>query len=115
MKDKQNKRERFRIGWYAITMILLTGYNLCNWSSVTDFTFFKEFNGSNLLFIVWIVLWVLLCIGKFKGKGFEFASPSAEYDETTAAAEKAIASQTTPEQLKNEFSAIVKAGGGNEE
>jgi len=68
----------FRIYWYALVLLMLTWYNLCHWDAVTNFTFFKKFNGANLLFIVWVILIALLCIGKFKGFGLEFEVPSVK-------------------------------------
>jgi len=64
-----------RIYWYILVVISLTIYIISNWLCAISFTFFSEFNGMNLLFIVWIILLILPCIGKFEGFGFKVETP----------------------------------------
>ena len=49
------KRKIFR----DLCFIALTGFVLINWNTCISMQFFKEFNGNNILFILWITLMFL--------------------------------------------------------
>ena len=51
---------RKRIFHYFV-LIVLTCYVISNWETCISMSFFKQFDGNNVLFIVWIVL-IFLCI-----------------------------------------------------
>ena len=44
-------------------------------ATVTSFAFFNDFDGNNLLFVVWLFLIIVPIIGKFKGFGVEVGTP----------------------------------------
>ena len=52
---------RRRIFHYAV-LIALTWYVLSNWETCISMQFFSRFDGNNILFLVWIILIVLVCI-----------------------------------------------------
>ena len=60
-KDKKKSnvgdflRSCWRLVWYFVVVVALTIYIICNWSSAISFTPFNDFDGNNLLFVVWIV------------------------------------------------------------
>ena len=47
-------RSHWRIIWYFVVVAALTVYIICKWTYAIDFTPFSDFNGNNLLFVVWI-------------------------------------------------------------
>ena len=47
-------------------------YVICNFSDCVNFTFFNEFNGKNLIFVLCLALWILPIFSKFKIFGFVF-------------------------------------------
>lgn len=44
---------------YVVLVIALTKYIFCNWEKCISMRFFTQFDGNNILFIVWILLLVL--------------------------------------------------------
>ena len=63
-----------RLFVYLLITIASTIYVFCNWDRATSFTFFSEFNGVNLIFVVWIVLLLMPIITRFEGFGLNFTS-----------------------------------------
>ena len=59
---------------YFLVTVAFTIYIICNWNKATSFTFFSDFNGINLVFVVWIILLLMPIIGSFEGFGFKMAS-----------------------------------------
>ena len=43
---------------YIFILTVSTCYLWCNWTEAVTFTFFNDFNGVNLIFVVWIFLWL---------------------------------------------------------
>ena len=70
--------KHFQIYWYLLTVLLLTIYVYCHRYAVADFTFFSDFDGMNLLFIVWVALIIVPSLGKFEGFGLKMKSPFAD-------------------------------------
>ena len=60
----------WRLIWFLTILIALTIYVLCIWDYAIDFTPFSNFDGNNLLFVVWIVI-LLSPIVRLKVKGVE--------------------------------------------
>ena len=53
-------------------MILLgisTPYIILNFEEIVQFQFFTEFNGKNLIFLVWIILLIIPLFDSFEGFG----------------------------------------------
>ena len=48
-------RSNWRLIWYFVVVVALTVYVICNWSRAISFTPFSDFDGNNLLFVVWII------------------------------------------------------------
>lgn len=44
---------------YIVLIIALTKYVFCNWEECISMQFFSQFDGNNILFLVWILLFVL--------------------------------------------------------
>lgn len=44
---------------YIVLIIALTKYVFCNWEKCVSMQFFSQFDGNNILFLVWILLFVL--------------------------------------------------------
>lgn len=55
--------------WYLILVVSSSIYVFINFSELVSFTFFEEFNGKNLIFIIWLVLLLLPLIDNFEGFG----------------------------------------------
>ena len=62
-------KNRWRLLWYFISVTSLTIYVICNWRYVIDFTPFTNFDGNNLLFVVWIIIVTLPFIRLESEKG----------------------------------------------
>ena len=55
--------------WYAILISASTIYVLSNFEEIVDFQFFEDFNGKNLIFLVWLVLLIIPLFDSFEGFG----------------------------------------------
>lgn len=55
--------------WYVILISTSTPYVICHFDEITDFQFFNQFNGKNLIFVVWIVLLIIPLFDSFEGFG----------------------------------------------
>lgn len=55
--------------WYVILLSISTTYVICNFEEIVDFQFFTQFNGKNLIFVVWIVLLIIPLFDSFEGFG----------------------------------------------
>ena len=76
----------WRILWYISIVAGLSTYIVRNWSYAIDFTPFSNFNGNNLLFVVWIIVILLPCIRvEFKGgkAGLHTGNSENEYIKTS--------------------------------
>lgn len=57
--------------WYCVLLGLSTWFVICNFQEITTFTFFEEFNGKNLIFILWLLLLILPLVRHFEGFGMK--------------------------------------------
>ena len=55
--------------WYVILLGISTPYVICNFDEIVDFQFFSDFNGKNLIFLVWLVLLLIPLFDSFEGFG----------------------------------------------
>jgi len=111
IKDIHNNLEEpFRIYWYVAVFIFLTVYVIVNRCVVADFTFFTEFDGMNLLFIIWVIMLLLPCLGNFEISGFKYGKLGRKMSDIT----KKAASANDKDKLKAEFEKMM-GGGKNEE
>ena len=55
--------------WYIILMSISTPYVICNFEEIVEFQFFTEFNGKNLIFLVWVALLIVPLFDSFEGFG----------------------------------------------
>jgi len=60
-----------RILIYLLITVACSVYIIKNWNEALSFTFFSDFNGMNLLFIIWILLLLLPIVGNYEGFGFK--------------------------------------------
>lgn len=44
---------------YIILLLILSTYILVNWEKCITMKFFEQFNGNNILFLIWIMLFIL--------------------------------------------------------
>lgn len=58
--------------WYIILLIGTSLYVFNNFSELTNFTFFDQFNGKNLIFILWLILVLMPLFDNFEGFGVRF-------------------------------------------
>lgn len=55
--------------WYVILLGLSTPYVIHNFEEIVQFQFFTEFNGENLIFLIWIMLLIIPLFDSFEGFG----------------------------------------------
>ena len=109
-------RSRWRLIWYFVATSLLTVYVICNWAVVITFTPFSDFDGNNLLFVVWIIVVSLPFIRIEFGKGKAGLDTGNNWDEKAdAATAKNIKPPTSKDEDINEIEAKIndaKRGAG---
>lgn len=57
--------------FYYILLIILSKYITTNWEKCISMKFFEEFNGNNILFLVWIAL-LILTFYDVEAEGWKF-------------------------------------------
>lgn len=62
---------------YIALLIILSGYIFINWEICVSMTFFEQFDGNNILFLVWIVL-LILPFYDVEAKGWKFRKKGIE-------------------------------------
>lgn len=62
-----------RIVWYLLLLIVLTVFVIYNWNTAVEFVFFTEFNGENLLFLIWAAILILPLFNSFEGFGVKLS------------------------------------------
>lgn len=60
--------------WYLVLLIPTSIYVFRNYSNVISFTFFEDFDGDNLIFLLWLVLLVLPLFDSFEVFGMKIQS-----------------------------------------
>ncbi len=92
--------------WYLILLSISTPYVISNFDEIVEFQFFTEFNGKNLIFLVWIVLLVVPLFDSFEGFGISLKRYNQRIENKQLddlVDNKEIPSQTDLEkQLENE-------------
>ena len=86
---------------HFLVLTLLSIYVLSNWETCISMQFFSQFDGNNILFLVWIVL-IFLLIYEVEGKGIKVAKrkqEEAQQNLINAALEYNLNSMS--EQIKN--------------
>lgn len=99
--------------WYSILLAGTTIYVICKYPECTEFTFFKSFNGDNLVFVVYIILLILPLFDKLELFGVNVKLRwQNQYAEQVAK----NASDTRNILNKDELSTLndTKKGGSNE-
>jgi len=56
---------------YIILVIVLSGYIFLNWKICVEMTFFEQFDGNNILFLIWIAM-LILPFYDVEAKGWKF-------------------------------------------
>ena len=94
--------------WYFVTVTLLTIYIIRNWCYAIEFTPFSDFNGNNLLFVVWIIIVVLPFIRLESEKGKAGLDTGSDWDnKADAATAKNIKPPMSNEEGINELEAKI--------
>lgn len=60
--------------WYIVLLISTSIYVFLNFSNVISFTFFDDFEGDNLIFLLWLVLLIFPLFDSFEGFGMKIQS-----------------------------------------
>lgn len=58
--------------WYVIVLVGTSIYVFNNFHELINFTFFDQFNGKNLIFILWLALILMPLFDNFEGFGIRF-------------------------------------------
>lgn len=102
--------------WYLVLLYFATRFVLNNFPDITDFTFFKEFNGQNLIFVLWLLLLILPLVRHFEGFGMkvDFGDTLLSNSSENAVQGLQIANsqqelRQKEEQLEQEFKKIKEA------
>jgi len=85
-------------------------YVFINFSELVSFIFFEEFNGKNLIFIIWLVLLLLPLFDNFEGFGVHFNKHANRVaQKSNEIAEEAMKNAPkTVEDLKKELEETTK-------
>ncbi len=62
---------------YIVLLTILSSYILINWKICVTMTFFEQFDGNNILFLIWIVL-LILPFYDVEAKGWKFRKKGIE-------------------------------------
>ena len=62
---------------YIVLLAILSSYILINWEICVTMTFFEQFDGNNILFLIWIVL-LILPFYDVEAKGWKFRKKGIE-------------------------------------
>ncbi len=62
---------------YIVLLAILSSYILINWKICVTMTFFEQFDGNNILFLIWIVL-LILPFYDVEAKGWKFRKKGIE-------------------------------------
>lgn len=62
---------------YIVLLMILTSYILINWETCVTMTFFEQFDGNNILFLIWIML-LILPFFDVEAKGWKFRKKGIE-------------------------------------
>jgi hypothetical protein len=101
---KEFIKSRWRLIWYFVAALLLTVYIIYNWEAVISFTPFSDFDGNNLLFVVWIIVVSLPFIRIEFGKGKAGLDTGSNWDnKADAATAKNIKPPTSKEDEISEI------------
>lgn len=74
---------------YILLLFILSGYIVINWEKCIAMKFFEQFDGNNILFLIWLVLLILPFYDveakgwKFRRKGIEDTRKQFEIAENT--------------------------------
>lgn len=62
---------------YIVLLVILSSYILINWEVCVTMNFFEQFDGNNILFLIWIVL-LILPFYDVEAKGWKFRKKGIE-------------------------------------
>lgn len=60
----------WRAVFHFLVLVLLTIYVVCNWKGCITMQFFQDFDGNNILFLIWIIL-IFFIIYDVEAKGIK--------------------------------------------
>lgn len=108
---KQGVKAHIYFVLYILLLIALSTYVILNWGNCISMQFFSQFNGNNILFLVWIML-IVLPFYDIEGKEVKLKMRS------TKSAEKKLQEADLKFQVKNmslETEDLKKVNGGDSE
>ena len=71
---------------YIVLLIILSKYIISNWEKCISMKFFEQFDGNNILFLVWIVL-LILFFNDVEAKDFKFKRKEKDMEKQLANAD----------------------------
>ena len=100
--------------WYILLLVLSSIYVCCNFNILATQCFVCQFNGNNLIFILWLILLFLPLFNSIEGYGFKFSKEREEQEEQTlrikVLRDEILKENTTREinELEEQFETIIK-------
>ena len=100
--------------WYILLLALSSIYVCCNFNTLATQCFVCQFNGSSLIFILWLILLFLPLFNSIEGYGFKFSKEREEQEEQTlrikVLRDEILKENTTREinELEEQFETIIK-------
>lgn len=85
---------------YILLLIMLSIYIILNWDKCISMKFFEQFNGNNILFLVWIAL-IILFFYDIEAKDFKFHRKKFERTMEQYANADSIFRQNQMNNMKN--------------
>ena len=103
--------------WYVVVLTGTSIYVFSNFSELVNFTFFNQFNGKNLIFILWLVLILMPLFDNFEGFGIRFNTHKmieSNKISSQLADDVLKSGQKTSAELKDEMEKIISKGKNDE-
>lgn len=82
-----NIRNRMVDYWYVIVFVITTIFVLKNFKACITLSFTKDFNGMNLIFLIWIALILFPMFESFEGFGISIKKRKQDKKENSLTAE----------------------------
>lgn len=96
--------------WYVVVLVGTSIYVFNNFHELINFTFFDQFNGKNLIFILWLALILMPLFDNFEGFGIRFNTHKmieSNKISSQLADDVLKKGQKTSDELKSEMEKII--------
>ena len=95
--------------WYLVLLVISTWFVVKNFNCVTTFIFFKQFNGKNLIFILWLILLLLPLVKSFEGFGVKVKFNDGYFSKSSQDAVDGLLIANDKEELRKKEAELEKA------